>query len=118
MPDASTITLWRIQDSEGVGPYNSKLVPDHEDWQSHIHGPYTGQPGPWSNEDTRQGMLAWDRDARFGFVSQEQLERWFDWSERQKLAALGFVVVQVRIAECYVRQSPEQCCYDGRRGKP
>lgn len=89
-------TIWRIQNSQGVGPYHGI---GHSDWKAREHSILTGHPDPYEDLGIASFWRSLGavemRDWKFGFQSLEQLERWFCKEELQCLANYGFIPVEV-----------------------
>jgi hypothetical protein len=101
------IKLYRIQDSEGRGPYRpggfAELWLDPGE-----QGMSRQPPGPW-----QFGREPYTRASGHAFRSVEQLCRWFSPSERRRLAGLGFNVVSF-MADGIVIESEEQVLFARR----
>lgn len=93
------ITIFRIENSQGMGPYfgphkNSWKDPDHDDrvplaihqdlWRSYP------EIQMWceSSEDNYPDAL------KYGFKNVQQLEEWFSQNELLRLKSFGFEVVE------------------------
>ena len=88
--------VWRMQNAEGKGPYDSMWV---SDWTSRDHAPWDGHPGPYQDtgfhpialEEFGKDTSQW----RFGFSSYEQALQWFNQEELDKLGSFGFHLVEL-----------------------
>jgi hypothetical protein len=100
--------LFRVQDSEGRGPYRPGL--SHR-WSSPI-GPVVL---PWWTElklDLRAAMALIPAGMHSGsaFRSMEQLADWFVPEEREKLAGLGYHIVRFKPHKI-VAETPTQVVF-------
>jgi len=88
---STTTTVFRIEDCNGVGPYQNKNVRMTQ-WATHDHNnsPATPHESLWAE---------WTRGAtyRYGFISVQHLLHWFNIDELLTLNNLGF---KVAIYEC------------------
>lgn len=95
--------MWRIQNSEGFGPYyraNAYVWAKTDDCHQ---GP--DHPGP--NDDFTADVVRLldsdeGRELRFGFETLEQLNNWFTVEELDALAALGFTQTLIEAEKVYV----------------
>lgn len=107
--------VFRIEDAEGVGPYQGNppgslpLIDEHVD-DPHKPAPYDDglgdyPPGKW-------------RDVRFGFTSLEQMQAWFATEEeRRELANAGYRVAVYEAHPDRHMLGGHQCIFDLTRAE-
>jgi len=85
------ITIYRIEDNSGVGPYQTRLYDTNlldiiE--TDNTPSPYTDMEDVWNFLEYKNLR----RDFKFGFTSMEQLNAWFSKKELKKLMKNGFCI--------------------------
>ena len=108
------ITVWRMQNAAGRGPYRGSW-----DWQTRDHLTMT-HPGPEQDFPKHEWLpilRAYDNadegpngTFRFGFATKEQAEAWFDPTEMSNLHHTGFELVELEAAEI-LAQSDKQLVF-------
>jgi hypothetical protein len=101
-PDREKVFVYRVEDENGKGPWQSKKSLQAEEWydqpetkinyfmepnESNIHkiGPYL----EWAEDEGSEQFL-------YGFKDLEQLNKYFSPTELQKLEKQGFKIVKVK----------------------
>ena len=108
----------RIQDSEGFGPYAGRQDIEPDTWQDSPHGNEAGKyrtPGPVDDDMLRAHWNRMDYNEKqqwkFGFLTGDQLRKWFTKTEIKKLVLMGFKVVKIEVNE--VLPSKKQAMWRG-----
>jgi hypothetical protein len=98
--------IYRIQDADGFGPYqSSKVIRDIYDHHNEIaYDPDSRTPSPYC-----EGLGPVEEFHRFGFASLEQLDRWFTAEEQAALFREGFELVVLEVPDYAVRVGQHQC---------
>lgn len=96
--------IYRIQNSEGKGPYNLSDL-DVRSWIDNTTKHNGDQcPGPWEDEGIAE---YWDdlcrralsKKFKFGFKTLEQMLEWFSETEIERLKEFGFDVVEIPLEQ-------------------
>lgn len=90
------VTVFRVQNFSGKGPYNAS----DESWQDKPHSRISRCPGPHEDniriyELERQTGIS-SHKWLFGFKSLQQLHTWFTDSELQNLKKIGFEPCEIK----------------------
>lgn len=104
------VKLYRIEDSEGRGPYRPGMSKKWADTE----GP---PPPPTWGEEFGTSLLALKRpgeNMQCGFRTETQLHRWFTNTELYRLQLLGYRIVQVE-AERILAESRNQVVFIRRK---
>ncbi len=117
------ITIYRIENETGEGPYNCTVKPpellemirDHNDSQRKHPSPYEDNYGGtfWSTS-VRQAAKNLGIDnpvSKFAFESMYQLNAWFNSEELTLLNTLGFYIKQITLPESHVITLRHQVVY-------
>lgn len=106
-------TVYRVQNSRGIGPYHSFGNSEALGERLEIHRTYTGADDPWPSpwEDgvltSRTGFDAYF----FGFASMRDLRAWFSLRERKLLEDAGFHITVFRVPRKYVIVGGKQVAF-------
>jgi len=84
-------TIYRIQNCDGVGPYNSNV----DGAWSILSGHRTVNGHPSPHDDIGIKRRPKDEE-KCGFLSMEQLRNWFNKQELNQLKKLGFFIAEVK----------------------
>ena len=104
-----SITLYRVQDSDGRGPYKPGISHIWSDQDSTAGAPYFEEFG-WQILDTiPQGM-----HSGCAFQTMDQLHAWFSQAELNRLLRMGYQIVTVK-ADGIAAQSDRQTVFWCRR---
>lgn len=117
------VTVWRIANTYGCGPYNPgngfdknrlwqgrtlfDIVYEYSNWETH--------PVPSSDGFVEDTYSLFDQGWVCGFASEEQLFDWFDSETIEALIYFGFTVRQLEIAERAVAFGGHQVLFDPRK---
>lgn len=107
-----TMRVYRIQDSEGIGPYNSDVTNQHVDRMRNDHQQLS-HPA-WAIDFGR-----WPHDGeRCGFESMKHMFRWFG-GYLPVLLGLGYTVVvfEVPVWDVQVGKSGKQLMFQSAHAK-
>lgn len=102
--------LWRIEDSEGRGPFRPGLSVQWRDGEGNDF------KAPWQEAGLSvaefQNLFS-SRSAKRGVAcrSREQLQEWFSRSERRRLKRLGFREVEIDGADVLL-ETPTQVVFE------
>lgn len=113
--------VFRVEDSEGGGPYNGAKAPywaDRERAGINISSTTSNHPLPgddisgWSDLsiDTRSKYL-------FGFASLAELESWFNEKARAYYRDLGFKVAKYEVGPRSLKRGGHQVAFNKDRAK-
>jgi hypothetical protein len=99
-----TKIVYRIQKENGIGPYHCYV--SCSSWQDEFHTADNGRPGPYEDEgfsaySLDEALGANSENHYFGFKSLEDLMRWFNETERQKLAKHGYKIYLVEARQVW-----------------
>lgn len=85
----SKITIYRIENSQGIGPYHGTV----KEWgcEKYIRDTITPCPQRDDIDNFIPGVH------KCGFESMEQLENWFPLETRKQLMKLGFFVKRLEV---------------------
>jgi hypothetical protein len=77
------------------------------------HDAWNGRPPPYQDSGWKDSDTAWMRDprVRFGFSSEEQEQRWFRGTEREKMRAEGLRLSIYEVPDGDVRTLGSQCMF-------
>jgi|TARA_R110000851_G_scaffold226403_2_gene379074 hypothetical protein len=89
--------FYRLQNSEGKGPYTAGSFWKGVGWNTTKHLPKHGNPQP--NEDYKIMHIELENDHIFGFLTLNMLQRWFRPEEIKKLHKEGFTIVRIKGTE-------------------
>jgi hypothetical protein len=111
-----TRLVYRIEDADGLGPFQSEAARDAIDaWNYNFD--VDNYPDPRHDEGFDFDAL-FDRvdeekwSARVGCCSPEQLQHWFDEEQCQALAALGYSFVTYQVDPDYLVSGEFQAVFD------
>lgn len=98
--------VWRVESKrDGSGPYVGQPIPELHD-HAHEHG----LPSPH-----REGLSLWNESAQHpmycGFISADQLTKWFNNGWLERLHDLGYHVVRYRVRKDLVQVGNHQCTF-------
>ena len=122
--------VFRIQDSDGRGPYQKELIKSLFDtgvsilnpifsasyiWSDSVHNTTNGKPKPLNDQgfdDIALALLSSDIGAnlKFGFESMKQLQSWFSVTELSNLEKIGFYINSVKAKRIW--SSGKQAFYE------
>lgn len=133
-----TVTVFRVENAEGVGPYNGlrsrgSRGAESWDWMEEHHSGANGRPSPEEDrgfEDAERDLMYGfmyphmvlcaqravaafgeiPKRIRFAFTSRGQVERWFTENELVRLDSLGFSVVAYQARRVW--DSGRQCMFE------
>ena len=94
----ASVVVYRIEDSDGLGPYFSSKQSDKLNKMLRLHRDATGRPGP------KQEGLEHGRWHSFGFPDKDAMKKWFHGS-RAELRRCGFKLCMYRVDETDIRIS-------------
>lgn len=111
------MTIFRVQDRNGYGPYNSELYDEHfflqrmkeyhDNW-SHV----LSRPDIYSD-----GLdLYYEKYTLSGFSSLEDLDWWFT-GFLYELLEIDFNIVQLEVDKRYIKEGDFQLVFDSRKIK-
>ena len=100
-------TVWRIEDDEGAGPYDSGLGWDELYHHQHsVRHPAPGAEGePWFRK------CGVSRDYVFGFTSLEQFHAWFSPEDIEAIYYKGFILRTYEVEEEHIMRGERQCAF-------
>lgn len=102
------VTVWRIENGEGMGPYQAYGCYKAAGWTASEHERCTHRPTP-----NRDGLPhPWDTQSRrYGFATLTDVNRWFTPTERQRLRARGFRLVCLQVPAADVLRGGKQVAF-------
>lgn len=104
--------IFRIEDQNGMGPYNSKFI--GLDWQINSHLNPNSHPSPDVDIGLRSKIeeIKWIRSLFYcGFESMQSLNQWFHPKELIALLNAGFTVVTYECSEGYLYVGDRQVIF-------
>ncbi len=113
MPGSSKINkklVWRVQNSEGQGPYTSCS----EWWRTRSHVDYihpTFIEDNFSPGQKRQFAYNCSGLYRYGFVSKRQALKWFSAKELKTLVTRGYRLQKVTASYMMSNRRAKQCIF-------
>ncbi len=114
------LTVWRVQNEFGFGPYNGKGNIFAFICANMTHG--KRRPAPWQDKDLSKvftNHVAYLRQhwLRSGFQDVDQYHGWFNGSMRNVLDATGFFLTRYSVPEKDILVGDKQCIFALRHSK-
>jgi hypothetical protein len=107
--------VWRVENDDGQGPYR-KGNSDKWNYEEYSHSASNGHPTAskdfTENEMRRVSYYLYQEEkskALFGFTSIQQYKKWFNKSERKRIAEVGFKLHRKKASKAI--RSEFQCLY-------
>jgi hypothetical protein len=105
--------VWRVENSEGIGPYNAERTADCETFRiASLKGraDFWAQPAPWDGEFTGREQLRTTKRSPvlYGFPSLRAAVRWFGAKPIRELQKHGFELKKMRVTKAVVSNSGRQ----------
>lgn len=107
--------IYRVENEIGEGPYRSDCYEQIESELGNEWGKINeDHPTPYHDGIPNSGFVPFDYI--FGFVSREQLDRWFDRRSREVLREYGFKVVRYYSSQFF--EGRHQVCFEYNSCEP
>jgi len=112
----SKVTIYRIQNKDGYGPYRGPHCTDEWSDRPNIHRrDLDNKHPPPFNETWKNLILDWEsniKDLFFGFKDIKQLKNWFNEKELDNLKDLGYDIIKLELHEQQVWYGQHQVAFE------